>query len=643
MDAIFNKKKVLLSVFLGLILSFILCVGSASAAVSQQLTIPTSTRYPASSATYINLGQSTATKYTINPSYSSYFYMTSGSPKSLVLRKQGGGRTFTNPFSIEFANVGEINGRQLNAKLNVDTLYLILKSGYSYSTEITTDGRVLDFWSSETQFASFKVNNSYKYRGQHRADMTLTITYADTGEVVDLPLYQIVWDLDTYQNCATIGESFFPTSGYDKAYIYQNCNLSAGSGGYWSPGQSAVDGDASFTQRGLIATTGNGKITWRQDVCNAVTGIQLCCQYTNSALKPTLEIDNSKVYKSGENVVLNVKQKIGKFYVDTMSTYTNLSLEDDIPDGLTYKNAKVVNNAGKDVTSMGSLTYDESTKTVKFAFNSSALSPISFYNGDTYTLEITTVADPLETEVKTITDTAKTTISGLVQTTNSATARIKPNFSLRECVAIDQYFHIDDEVTEEQLGEEVSYVLYNNATDSPVTDQTVLDSCKFKLKEVKNSEGELVAFEKYLPTAKKEKYRVKYCVEVGVTDDELTDEKLANNVSIIKDLKDSERERPDSSSGSDTPESVKSDIRYISKDYISTLDDTSKWATDSALNSELTASLNKKATDANAVYVIELSKEDCDDIKAYVCNEKKWDNSLNKEVFERYSYIFTKK
>ena len=49
------------------------------------------------------------------------------------------------------------------------------------------------------------------------------------------------------------------------------------------------------------------------------------------------------------------------------------------------------------------------------------------------------------------------------------------------------------------------------------------------------------------------------------------------------------------------------------------------------------------ATDDNSLYVIELSKDDCDDIKAYICNGKTWDNSLNKEILTKYSHIFTKK
>ena len=68
-----------------------------------------------------------------------------------------------------------------------------------------------------------------------------------------------------------------------------------------------------------------------------------------------------------------------------------------------------------------------------------------------------------------------------------------------------------------------------------------------------------------------------------------------------------------------------------------TLKQNSKWKNNATLNSELTSSLNKKATDENSLYVIKMSKEDCKEIKEYICNGKTWNKDLNNDVLSKFN------
>ena len=81
-------------------------------------------------------------------------------------------------------------------------------------------------------------------------------------------------------------------------------------------------------------------------------------------------------------------------------------IADDIPEGLSYRSAKVRDASGRDVTAKGDLTYDDASKKVTFRFDDSFLKDQGNYDGSLYTLRIITVAEPLDEPVRTIDDTA---------------------------------------------------------------------------------------------------------------------------------------------------------------------------------------------------------------------------------------------
>lgn len=85
------------------------------------------------------------------------------------------------------------------------------------------------------------------------------------------------------------------------------------------------------------------------------------------------------------------------------------------------------------------------------------------------------------------------------------------------------------------------------------------------------------------------------------------------------------------------------DIRYISKKYINTLNKNSKQRNDHQLKSNLINSLNKKATDENSIYVIEISKEEADNMKEWLLDGKVWNNGLNNDFINTFNNIIKKR
>lgn len=94
----------------------------------------------------------------------------------------------------------------------------------------------------------------------------------------------------------------------------------------------------------------------------------------------------------------------------------------------------------------------------------------------------------------------------------------------------------------------------------------------------------------------------------------------------------------------DTPSSWY-DIRYISKKYLGTVE--GQWSS-GTLFKRLKTSLNKKATDSNALYVIEMDSNTVENMKKYIVGELSSGNSnrilnLNDNIYSKYKSIFKKK
>lgn len=347
--------------------------------------------------------------------------------------------TYTDFLDLTFTNAGEINGRAVNVKVHFNSM-TVSKRGGSSSGERTDNYMAVCYMTGSFLWMKGNMEDGAGYRAATTIDITTTISYADTGETVDLPFFQAIQDLDAGDSYYT--EGWEAVSGYTgDYYTYKECNLSI-SGNKFMSKKVNTSGIDSVTKTGLYATTKNGEFRSRFYEGNCATAVKVTSQYRNGMLaSPTISIDNSRPYKEGEEVTINVKQKIGTLYADTYDAYTEFKIKDDIPQGLTYKSAKVVNSSGKDITDQGELTYDEESKTVTFSFLSGFLNNMSNYDGSTYTLQITTTADPIEGTTSSITDMGASSISSIVQDTNEAQITVvAPELSVQKVNTGKRYY-----------------------------------------------------------------------------------------------------------------------------------------------------------------------------------------------------------
>ena len=77
---------------------------------------------------------------------------------------------------------------------------------------------------------------------------------------------------------------------------------------------------------------------------------------------PVKSSDSRDRNVEGDEIDYTITQKIGKFYVDTMTPYSSLVMSDRLPEGLSYLSAAIYDGSGRDITSRGSLSYDESSR-----------------------------------------------------------------------------------------------------------------------------------------------------------------------------------------------------------------------------------------------------------------------------------------
>lgn len=102
---------------------------------------------------------------------------------------------------------------------------------------------------------------------------------------------------------------------------------------------------------------------------------------------PVKSSDSRDRNVEGDEIDYTITQKIGKFYVDTMTPYSSLVMTDRLPEGLSYQSAAIYDGSGRDITSQGSLSYDESSRTVRFTMGASWLASIDNYSGTDIVLE----------------------------------------------------------------------------------------------------------------------------------------------------------------------------------------------------------------------------------------------------------------
>ena len=331
------------------------------------------------------------------------------------IKTKTGSFTYTDFLDLNFTNVGKINGRQIDAKVHFNSMTVGKRNA---SGERGDNYFAVCYLADESMWMSSTIAGiGAGYRAPKTIDITTTMYWHDTGKVVNLPFFQCLSDIDAGANY--FKEAWEAKSGFSGVfYKYSPCFLRFSGNRAATPKATDVGGNDSLWKAGFYAPTTGGTFRGVFTEGNCATQFMPYSAYTMMS-NPVKSSDSRDRNVEGEEIDYTITQKIGKFYVDTMTPYSSLVMTDRLPEGLSYQSAAIYDGSGRDITSRGSLSYDESSRTVSFTMGASWLASIDNYSGQTLCLKIKTRVDPVESPLKTVKNSATTTIDKDVKLTSN--------------------------------------------------------------------------------------------------------------------------------------------------------------------------------------------------------------------------------
>lgn len=331
------------------------------------------------------------------------------------IKTKTGSFTYTDFLDLNFTNVGKINGRQIDAKVHFNSMTVGKRNA---SGERGDNYFAVCYLADESMWMSSTIAGiGAGYRAPKTIDITTTMYWHDTGKVVNLPFFQCLSDIDAGANY--FKEAWEAKSGFSGIfYKYSPCFLRFSGNRAATPKATDVGGNDSLWKAGFYAPTTGGTFRGVFTEGNCATQFMPYSAYTMMS-NPVKSSDSRDRNVEGDEIDYTITQKIGKFYVDTMTPYSSLVMTDRLPEGLSYQSAAIYDGSGRDITSRGNLSYDERSRTVSFTMGASWLASIDNYSGQTLCLKIETRVDPVESPLKTVKNSATTTIDKDVKLTSN--------------------------------------------------------------------------------------------------------------------------------------------------------------------------------------------------------------------------------
>ncbi len=347
-------------------------------------------------------------------------------------------QSYSNFLTVTFPKATKIRGREIDITIAFTAMTigkgqgkntLLNKDGYAAFARCNSSGRFY--------IGGVESSTSRPYKANKQITTKVTATWSSGGGTVSLPFYQGVTDVDAGMSANYYKEAWEGASGFASTfYIWSGCKNTL-SGNKMTASYADVDGNNSWYQCGLVAPTTGGTFTVKWTEGNCETGFLLYNQYKDLPA-PTKTVDKTSAVKD-DSITWTVNQKVGTFYRDTFTTYSNYSMTDTIPEGVAYQSARVYKGSA-DITSWGSLQYNEATRKLTFTMGGGRLPSASFYNGETISMKITAKALQPQEASKSVSNTGITTISGYDQNTNTVTTVIRrPDLAITKAASKKEY------------------------------------------------------------------------------------------------------------------------------------------------------------------------------------------------------------
>lgn len=353
---------------------------------------------------------------------------------------------FEDLMTITYENAGVIGGKPIDVILSVDKL--TVASSSDGSRPDSSSGYISFMWLSSlgTNFGR-PYEGVYGYRAEKKVTASVKIVKHGTSKEINLPCFMAIRDIDlpvskkvTYYHEAWKGISGF--SG--KYYVYKDNKLkiidrSSRYPLFKSDNYEDTRGNDSTYKTGLYALTSGSSFRFMFYEGNCGTNLGIYNQYKTD--KPPLL--SSPVKRVGADLMSNsvnegamvkytIKQRVGTYYRDVLSPYERLVFTDMIPEGLSYESVSVYNGNGRDITSQGTVNYDEASRKLTFSMGKAWLNNMKNYNGQILKFVVKTKVEPISEAVKTIKNRACVSFAdGVDITSNYVTTNIYKKYSVK--------------------------------------------------------------------------------------------------------------------------------------------------------------------------------------------------------------------
>lgn len=169
---------------------------------------------------------------------------------------------------------------------------------------------------------------------------------------------------------------------------------------------------------------------------------------------PTKAVDKLEGVRLGDTLTYRIEQKVNDLGITSFIRYDSLSITDRLPSTLSLKRVRLLDEKGTELSDAGTAQFDESTRTVTFAFSDAFLATGMSMTGETYCLEIETeVIDYPDDATLAFTNQAQAVINGTEQPTEEVvTELVAPELAIEKYVepdpaTADKYeFSVDSEI-----------------------------------------------------------------------------------------------------------------------------------------------------------------------------------------------------
>lgn len=333
--------------------------------------------------------------------------------------------------TLYYSNVGQINGKDINASITFSDL----KAGARYAALIDTDmpDDQLSIAIQRKSFLAVWGAEDYPSRRPLQISTSIKITWADSGDgyssVVNAPFFFTGFDIDA-GSPTTFRESLEFKNGFTgDFYAFDTCELIKDGNKFATPFQS-TDGKEQLTVTGVFATANNGNMTL--DYYGGVCSTGLYVSSPDSLLKPSSKTVNKSTFHPGDTAVWKTTWTMPNMYVERFSPLKSLVITDPLPVGLEYSSARVLLGSTDVTKTAGTLSYDSDSRTVKFTFNSTFLNNAANNNAQSLVFEVTTKVSSEAPD--TIKNTATVQPDSYTKSASASASVVKPGITLTKTV-----------------------------------------------------------------------------------------------------------------------------------------------------------------------------------------------------------------